>query len=164
MRNTQAISVTLPHDMAAMVKAKVTSGEYATESEVIRDGLRTLAARDAALESWLRDEVTKSYDEFLDNPNSGIPADDILAKIQAAYRDRLANSSKYLDNHVIRLLQPHHIKRGKSAYRYSCYIDGMSVSKYKDAVLRKCGADEVKKCIPDLKFDSEHRFIRVERR
>jgi antitoxin ParD1/3/4 len=101
MRNTQAISVTLPHDMAAMVKAKVTSGEYATESEVIRDGLRTLAARDAALESWLRDEVTKSYDEFLDNPNSGIPADDVMAKIQATYRDRLANSSKYLDNHVI---------------------------------------------------------------
>jgi Arc/MetJ-type ribon-helix-helix transcriptional regulator len=40
MRNTQPISVTLPHDMAAMVKAKVTSGEYASESEVIRDGLR----------------------------------------------------------------------------------------------------------------------------
>jgi hypothetical protein len=30
MRNTKAISITLPHDMAAMVKAKVTSGEYAT--------------------------------------------------------------------------------------------------------------------------------------
>jgi antitoxin ParD1/3/4 len=50
--------------MAAMVKAKVASGEYATESEVIRDGLRTLLARDAAIESWLRGEVAKSYDEF----------------------------------------------------------------------------------------------------
>jgi hypothetical protein len=38
MRNTHPISVTLPHDMAAMVKAKVASGEYATESEIIRDG------------------------------------------------------------------------------------------------------------------------------
>jgi antitoxin ParD1/3/4 len=94
MRNTQAISITLPHDMAAMVKAKVTSGEYATESEVIRDGLRTLIARDSALENWLRDEVAKSYDEFSRNPNSGIPADDIMAKIQASYRDRLANSSQ----------------------------------------------------------------------
>jgi antitoxin ParD1/3/4 len=94
MRNTQAISITLPHDMAAMVKAKVTSGEYATESEVIRDGLRTLIARDSALENWLRDEVAKSYNDFLENPNSGIPADDIMAKIQASYRDRLANSSQ----------------------------------------------------------------------
>ena len=33
MRSTTPISVTLPHDMAARVKAKVASGEYATESE-----------------------------------------------------------------------------------------------------------------------------------
>ena len=50
MRTTQSLSITLPIDMAEMVKAKVKSGEYATESEVIRDGLRTLAARDAAVE------------------------------------------------------------------------------------------------------------------
>jgi antitoxin ParD1/3/4 len=90
MRNTQAISVTLPHDMAAMVKAKVTSGEYATESEVIRDGLRTLQARDAALESWLRGEVAKSYDEFAADPSMGIPADEVMTRIRASYRERLA--------------------------------------------------------------------------
>ena len=68
MRNTHPISITLPHDMAAMVKAKVASGEYATESEVIRDGLRALQARDAAVEKWLRDEVAKSYDEYAADP------------------------------------------------------------------------------------------------
>ena len=50
MRTTQPLTITLPLEMAQMVKAKVSSGEYATESEVIRDGLRTLAARDAAVE------------------------------------------------------------------------------------------------------------------
>jgi putative addiction module CopG family antidote len=90
MRNTQAISVTLPHDMAAMVKAKVTSGEYATESEVIRDGLRTLQARDAALESWLHGEVAKSYDEFAADPSIGIPAGEVMARLRASYRERLA--------------------------------------------------------------------------
>ena len=90
MRNTQPLSVTLPHDMAAMVKAKVASGEYATESEVIRDGLRTLLARDAAVESWLRDEVAKSYDEFAADPGIGIPADEIMARLRASYRERLA--------------------------------------------------------------------------
>ena len=94
MRNTQAISITLPHDMAAMVKAKVTSGEYATESEVIRDGLRTLLARDAALESWLRGEVAKSYDEFAADPSSGIPAEDMMARLRASYRDRLAKPER----------------------------------------------------------------------
>ena len=90
MRNTQAISVTLPHEMAAMVKAKVASGEYATESEVIRDGLRTLQARDAALENWLRGEVAKSYDEFAADPSSGIPAGEVMERLRASYRERLA--------------------------------------------------------------------------
>jgi len=43
--------------MAALVRAKVDAGEYATESEVIRDGLRSLAARDHAVEAWLRKQV-----------------------------------------------------------------------------------------------------------
>jgi len=90
MRNTQPISITLPHDMAAMVKEKVASGEYATESEVIRDGLRALQARDAALEKWLHEEVAKSYDEFNANPESGIPADEIVARVRASYLKRLA--------------------------------------------------------------------------
>ncbi len=49
MRSTQQFSVTLPNDMAAEVRAKVASGDYASESEVIRDGLRALRARDRAV-------------------------------------------------------------------------------------------------------------------
>lgn len=90
MRSTQPISITLPHDMAAMVKAKVASGEYATESEVIRDGLRILQARDAAVENWLRDEVAKSYDEYEADPGIGISGDDIMTRLRASYRARLA--------------------------------------------------------------------------
>ena len=94
MRNTQAISVTLPHEMAAMVKAKVASGEYATESEVIRDGLRTLLARDAALENWLRSEIVRSYDEFAGDPSVGVPAEEIMARLRGAYRERMARPEK----------------------------------------------------------------------
>ncbi len=90
MRNTHPISVTLPHDMAAMVKAKVTSGEYASESEVIRDGLRTLQARDAALESWLKGEVAKSFDEFAEDPSSGVPSGEIMDRLRASYRENVA--------------------------------------------------------------------------
>jgi antitoxin ParD1/3/4 len=53
MRTTQQPSITLPNDMADVVKEKVRSGEYANESEVIRDGLRALLARDRAVENWL---------------------------------------------------------------------------------------------------------------
>jgi antitoxin ParD1/3/4 len=88
MRMTKAISITLPHDMAEMVKAKVTSGEYATESEVIRDGLRALQAREAAVEKWLRDEVAKAYDEHLAHPEKAIPAEEIMPRLRSAQRGR----------------------------------------------------------------------------
>lgn len=68
MRTTQALSITLPIEMAEMVKAKVSSGEYASESEVIRDGLRTLAARDAAIEKWLIEEVVPTIDALDKDP------------------------------------------------------------------------------------------------
>jgi antitoxin ParD1/3/4 len=51
MRSTQQFNITLPNEMADLVKAKVAGGEYATESEVIRDGRRSLLARDRAVES-----------------------------------------------------------------------------------------------------------------
>jgi antitoxin ParD1/3/4 len=57
MRTTRQMSVTLPHEIAEMVRAKVPAGEYASESEVIRDGLRALRARDRAVDEWLMQEV-----------------------------------------------------------------------------------------------------------
>jgi antitoxin ParD1/3/4 len=83
MRTTQALSVTLPHEMARMLKDKVASGEYATESEVIREGLRALQAQEQAVERWLRDEVARSVDEVAASPDGVIPVEDVLARIKA---------------------------------------------------------------------------------
>jgi hypothetical protein len=93
MRTTQSLSITLPHEMAQMVKAKVTSGEYATESEVIRDGLRSLAARDAAVEKWLREEVAPTYDRVMaDIEGTTVPADEVFSGIRARHAARKAKS------------------------------------------------------------------------
>ena len=62
VRSTKQMSITLPHEMAQLVKDKVASGEYATESEVIRDGLRVLLARDRVVDEWLRNTVAPAYD------------------------------------------------------------------------------------------------------
>lgn len=83
MRTTRQMSVTLPHEMASMVRAKVTSGEYASESEVIRDGLRALAARDRAVESWLRDQVVPAYDRLHADPDSALTVDAVRARLGA---------------------------------------------------------------------------------
>lgn len=84
MRTTQALSITLPNDMAQMVKNKVASGEYASESEVIRDGLRTLAARDAVVEKWLREEVAPTYDRVMADPEgTTMSAEEAGARLRA---------------------------------------------------------------------------------
>ncbi len=91
MRTTQQLSVTLPKEMAARVKAKVESGEYASESEVIREGLRALQARDRAIEDWLRRDVLPIYDTMKRDAGRGRSADQIRAALAAA--DRAATES-----------------------------------------------------------------------
>lgn len=83
MRTTQSLSITLPLDMAQMVKTKVASGEYATESEVIRDGLRVLAARDAVVEKWLREDVLPTLEEAKRDPSQLVDGHEALAMLKA---------------------------------------------------------------------------------
>jgi len=81
VRTTQQLSITLPNEMADAVKAKVQAGEYATESEVIRDGLRALLARDRAVEGWLHDQVGPAYDALKADPSRAITAQELRARI-----------------------------------------------------------------------------------
>ena len=85
MRTTQQMSITLPIDMADVVKAKVRTGEYASESEVIRDGLRTLLARDRAIESWLHNQVGPAYDALKADPSRAVSADQVRARLSAEH-------------------------------------------------------------------------------
>jgi len=81
------MSVTLPHEMADLVRSKVASGEYASESEVIRDGLRALAARDRAVEAWLLEKVAPAYDRLQVDPDSALTPRQLRARL-APLRDR----------------------------------------------------------------------------
>lgn len=85
MRTTQQMSITLPKDMADTVKAKVRAGEYASESEVIRDGLRALMARDRAVESWLHNQVGPAYDALKADPSRAVTADQVRARLAAEH-------------------------------------------------------------------------------
>ncbi|TDB58139.1 ribbon-helix-helix domain-containing protein [Photorhabdus khanii] len=81
MRTTQQFSITLPNEMADVVKTKVMTGEYATESEVIRDGLRALMARDRAVESWLREQVVPAYNSMKADPAQAPTVNQIRARL-----------------------------------------------------------------------------------
>ncbi len=79
------MSITLPNDMADLVKGKVRTGEYASESEVIREGLRALMARDRAVESWLYSQIAPTYDALKADPSRALTADQVRARLAAEH-------------------------------------------------------------------------------
>jgi antitoxin ParD1/3/4 len=89
MRTTQQFSITLPHEMAERDRTKVESGEYASESEVIRDGLRALEMHDRALEAWLREDVASAYDAMKADPSRAVSTTQVRASLTAAHKSSL---------------------------------------------------------------------------
>lgn len=88
MRTTQQYSITLPHEMAELVEAKVQSGSYASVSEVLRDGVRALLERDAVFEKWLKDEVIQSIREYEADPSAGIPGNEVMRRVRSRAAER----------------------------------------------------------------------------
>lgn len=78
----------LPPEHAAYIDAKVSSGSYASGSEVVRAGLRALQERDAAVERWLQEEVAPVYDAVKADPARVRPARAVFAEAKARYAGR----------------------------------------------------------------------------
>jgi antitoxin ParD1/3/4 len=93
MRSTRQFSITLPHELADAVKAKVAGGEYATESEVIREGLRALMAKDRAVETWLREQVVPAAMELAGDPSKALTPAQVRAHL-AKRRQTRARAGK----------------------------------------------------------------------
>ena len=83
MRATQSLSITLPAELAEMVKAKVASGEYASESEVVHDGLLTLVDEDATLETWQVEEVRKTLEKVRAHPERLLSLEEVDRRLDA---------------------------------------------------------------------------------
>jgi putative addiction module CopG family antidote len=92
MRTTQQFSITLPNEMADIVKNKVAAGEYATESEVFRDGLRVLMARDRAMNSWLQQTVAPAYDALKADPKRAVTIDQVRATLADEHKKAMTKT------------------------------------------------------------------------
>ena len=87
----KTISLTLEH--AEFVEAKVASGEYASVSEVMREGLRAMQAREAALERFLRNEVVPLALELEAHPERMIDGKTGFARLRGRIADRYKDAS-----------------------------------------------------------------------
>jgi antitoxin ParD1/3/4 len=81
------VSLAAEHD--AFIEAKIRSGSYGSASEVVGAGLQALQDQDAALESWLREEVAPVFDAMKAEPARGIPVTTAFDRIRARHAERI---------------------------------------------------------------------------
>jgi antitoxin ParD1/3/4 len=88
MSTVKKRTFSLPSEHAAYIDRKVSSGAYASGSEVVRAGLRALQERDDAVERWLRDEVAPTYDAIKTGSEKLHSAKSVFAEARARYTSR----------------------------------------------------------------------------
>lgn len=83
------MNVSLTPELESFVTAKVGSGLYGSQSEVVRQGLRLLMERDRMMEARLRDLRT-DVAEGLDEARRGelIPGEEVRERIRGKSRQR----------------------------------------------------------------------------
>ena len=81
MGQTVKRTISLPAAQADFIDRKVDSGEYGSASEVVREGLRALRARDKAIETWLKEEVVPTYHAVKADPSQLVPHEEFFAGV-----------------------------------------------------------------------------------
>jgi len=94
MRNSVSVKVSLPLEMAEAIKRKVASGAYASESEVIREGLRALDAREAIVEEWLRTEGVARFDAYHRDEIVTHSLEDVTKRLHDRHEERIKSAER----------------------------------------------------------------------
>ena len=94
MAKVQKRTFSLTPAQGEFLDRKVASGEYASGSEVIRNGLRDMMEHDAALERWLREEVVPTYDAYKADPSRARPVDEVFDELEAELDEKIAQRKR----------------------------------------------------------------------
>ena len=85
MTAAEKISIALPPEMVAIVRSAVAAGEYASSSEVIRDALRDWKHKRNLRQQGVA-ELRKLWQEALGDKSPGVPADEVLDRLERKYQ------------------------------------------------------------------------------
>ena len=92
MGQSHNLNVTLSDTAAEFVRNKVSSGQYASESDVINESLEALKAETEERERWEHKVVIPSYERFMADPSSAISVEQLEQNLAAKRRERLKAS------------------------------------------------------------------------
>ncbi|WP_343676927.1 type II toxin-antitoxin system ParD family antitoxin [Paraburkholderia heleia] len=87
---SERLTITLTPELLEFVRARTAEGDYNSDSEVIRDGLRLLKERDNAVRQWLTEKVVPSYLQYKANPESAMTRKQIEEQLDRDRRQRRA--------------------------------------------------------------------------
>ena len=83
MEPAEKLSITIPANLARIVRQKVESGAYASNSEVIRDALRAWQEREMDRDRRLA-KIRQDIEEAINDPRPSIPAEEVFARLRQA--------------------------------------------------------------------------------
>jgi len=85
MAGIERLTITLPADMAALIRGAVSGGDYASSSEVIREALRDWQLK-AEIRRRKLDELRRDIDEGLRDVAAGRLVEPVVDDIMASGR------------------------------------------------------------------------------
>ncbi|HYG25660.1 MAG TPA: type II toxin-antitoxin system ParD family antitoxin [Caulobacteraceae bacterium] len=85
MAAAEKLNVTVPADLARMVREKVKAGAYASDSEVVGKALRLLKAQEAEREAAVA-EIRVKIQEALDDPRPNLTSEQVRQSLEDHHR------------------------------------------------------------------------------
>jgi putative addiction module CopG family antidote len=93
MSDSLTMTVKLSPEARKFIRSRVESGEYASEDEVLNEGVSALRRSEAEeRDRFIREEVLPSIEEHRLNPSSSITADELMLEMAAWRAEREAQS------------------------------------------------------------------------
>ncbi len=88
----EKISIALPPEMVTLIREAVETGEYASNSEVVRDALRDWTHKRALRQESVA-EIRRAWQEAIENPAPGLPVEEVMDRLERKYH-AMADAAK----------------------------------------------------------------------
>ena len=85
MASVEKISIALPPEMVALLRQAVDTGEYASNSEVVRDALRDWTQK-RNLRQLGVEELRQVWQQAIEDRKPGVPVEDVLDRLERRYQ------------------------------------------------------------------------------
>ena len=83
MSVSHPLTIDLPEEAFSFISAKLSSGEYANASDVVRDSLGQMQLWNEESDELLRAEVSPALEELDANPSRGLTIEQVKAHLAA---------------------------------------------------------------------------------